>query len=184
MRLEVDGTEVPPPPSRRARSLLAWLALNPGEHPRSEVAARFWPDVLEASARTSLRGALLELRRTLGPRADCLRSGRTTVGLIPGALWVDALEAIRLAQGDDLRAALDLGGRGELMAGMDDDWVYEARDEHRERMIEVLETLAGRAEVPDDSIALTRRLVGLDPLSEDAHRRLIRRLAASGDRAA
>src|SRR4051794_20527759 len=105
MRLEVDGADVPPPPSRRARSLLAWLALNPGDHPRSEVAARFWPDVLDASARTSLRGALLELRRTLGTSADCLRSGRTTVGLARDAIWVDALEATRLAEADDLVAA-------------------------------------------------------------------------------
>src|SRR3954454_7024433 len=95
MRLEVDGDDVPPPPSRRARSLLAWLALNPGDHPRSEVAARFWPDVLDASARTSLRGALLELRRTLGPSADCLRTDRTRVGLASAALWVDVLEVAR-----------------------------------------------------------------------------------------
>src|SRR3954447_15791364 len=186
MRLEVDGTEVPPPPSRRARSLLAWLALPPGEHPRSEVAALFWPDVLEASARTSLRGALLELRRTLGPRADCLLSGRTMVGLARDAIWVDALEAARLVQANDLRGALEVGG-GELLVGMDDEWVYTARDEHRELMIRVLETLAERAEAADDpaeAIALTRRLVALDPLSEDSHRRLIRRLAASGDRAA
>jgi DNA-binding SARP family transcriptional activator len=187
MRIEVDGRDVPPPPSRRAKSLLAWLSLNPGDHPRSEVAARFWPDVLEASARTSLRGALLELRRTLGPDAECLRTDRTMVGLERESVWVDVLEAARLAAENDLRAALELGTGGDLLAGMDDDWVYEARDEHRERMIEVLETLAERAEAAEDpaeAISLTRRLVALDPLSEDAHRRLIRRLAASGDRAA
>ncbi len=185
MAIEVDGAEVPPPQSRRARSVLAWLALHPGEHPRSEVAARFWPDVLDASARTSLRGALLELRRTLGSSADCLRSGRTTVGL--AGAWVDVLEVARLADAGDLEEALELGGGGELLAGMDDDWIYEARELHRDRIIDALETLAGRADERGDAvdaIALTRRLVALDPLSEDAQRRLIRRLATGGDRAA
>src|SRR5262249_13061441 len=45
------------PPSRPARELLAWLALHPGRHPRLELASRFWPDVLETSARASLRTA-------------------------------------------------------------------------------------------------------------------------------
>src|SRR3954469_21711402 len=52
-----------PPASRRAWSLLAWLAMHPGEHARGAVAARFWPDVLDSSARASLRSALWELRR-------------------------------------------------------------------------------------------------------------------------
>src|SRR3954454_20451509 len=187
MRLEEDGTEVPPPPSRRARSLLAWLALHPGEHPRSEVAGRFWPDVLEASARTSLRGALLELRRTLGASADCLLSPRTTVGLEIAGIWVDVLEVARLADAGELDEALALGGGSELLAGMDEEWIYDARDAHRERMIEVLETLAQRAENrgdPATATTMTQRLLALDPLSEEAHRRLIRRLADSGDRAA
>ncbi len=34
------------------------------------------------------------------------------------------------------------------------------------------------------AVALTRRQVALDPLSEEAHRELIRRLAANGDRSA
>ena len=69
MALEIDGTAAPPPASRRARSLLAWLALHPGPHARAEVAARFWPDVLDSSARTNLRSALLTLRNELGPAA-------------------------------------------------------------------------------------------------------------------
>jgi DNA-binding SARP family transcriptional activator len=64
MALEIDGTSAPAPASRRARSLLAWLALHPGPHPRAEVAARFWPDVLDSSARTNLRSALLTLRNS------------------------------------------------------------------------------------------------------------------------
>ena len=51
LEVEADGTRIDAPASRRAWSLLAWLALHPGEHPRSAVAATFWPDVLDSSAR-------------------------------------------------------------------------------------------------------------------------------------
>ncbi len=59
-------------------------------HSRSEIAARFWPDVLDESARTSLRSALSALRRSLGPAADgCLVANRETVGLT-GDVRIDA----------------------------------------------------------------------------------------------
>src|SRR5918994_1125113 len=141
MALEIDGTAAPPPASRRARSLLAWLALHPGLHARADVAARFWPDVLDASARTNLRSALLTLRIELG--------------------------------------------EGELLPGLDDHWVFSARDDHRDRLIEAYGRLAAAAERAGDRAAAvrwTRRLVSHDPLSEDAHRELIRRLAEAGDR--
>src|ERR1051325_6362978 len=54
LEVEADGRPVPAPAGGRAGDLFAWLALTPGEHPRSAVAARFWPDVLDASARASL----------------------------------------------------------------------------------------------------------------------------------
>src|SRR5437764_345183 len=68
--LELDGRRIDPPASRRARSLLGLLALDRRLHPRPQLAARFWPDVLDESARTSLRSALTALRRSLGPEAD------------------------------------------------------------------------------------------------------------------
>src|SRR6478752_2235145 len=79
---EVDGRTVSPPASRRAWSLLAWLALHPGEHQRATLAARFWPGVLDSSARASLRSAAWALRRALGPAADgALTGGRDRIGL-------------------------------------------------------------------------------------------------------
>lgn len=53
-----DGRPLPPPRAAAARALLAWLALHPGPQPRGELAPRFWPDVLDESARQSLRNAL------------------------------------------------------------------------------------------------------------------------------
>src|SRR5947209_19385423 len=51
--LELDGERIEPPRRGPARNLLAWLALHPGPHPRSAVAGRLWPNVLDTSARAS-----------------------------------------------------------------------------------------------------------------------------------
>src|SRR3954469_10361693 len=70
LTVQVDGHPRPPPASRRASSLLAWLALHPGEHARGAAAAVFLRDVLDASARASLRSAAWALRRALEPAGD------------------------------------------------------------------------------------------------------------------
>src|SRR5687768_12176305 len=81
--LELDG-ETLPPPGGRCGSLLAWPALHPGMQPRAMVAARLWPDVLDESARRSLRTALLDLRRALGTEAGRhLLATRDEVGIGP-----------------------------------------------------------------------------------------------------
>src|SRR5436190_6926714 len=121
--LESDGVALPMPERRGARALLGWLALNEGVHPRSEVAGRFWPDVLDSSARKSLRTELVEVRRALGPAAaDALVATREEVGLTGAAVMVDAREFERLVREERLEAAADLGD-GELLPGLDADWV-------------------------------------------------------------
>ena len=75
---------------------------------------------------------------------------------------------------------------GRLLDGVEDEWALAARERHRERVIELLEELARAAEERGDAreaIELTRRQVERDPFDEEAHRRLITRLAAAGDRA-
>ena len=91
---------MPPTSGLRPRSLLAYLLLHPGPHPRARLAGRFWPDVLDTSARASLRSALWAVREALervGGGAY-LAADRTHVG-IAGDLprSVDAEEFDRLA---------------------------------------------------------------------------------------
>jgi DNA-binding SARP family transcriptional activator/tetratricopeptide (TPR) repeat protein len=188
MAVECDGTELPVPPSGRPWSLLAYLALNPGRHARAELAARFWPDVLDSSARASLRSAVWALRRALGAAGGAwLLAERDSVGLDePRGLWVDAIEFERLIARGELLGAVGLC-RGPLLAGFEDEWVLGARDAHRERLLGVLEQLACAAEQTGDAqgaLEWTRRQIALDPLGEESHRRLISRLAGGGDRAA
>ena len=95
-------------------------------HSRSELAARFWPDVLDESARTSLRSALSAVRRSLGPDADrYLVANRERVGLADD-VWTDAAEFERLVAAGRLEEAIELC-RGDLLSGLDDDWVLESR---------------------------------------------------------
>src|SRR3954454_5223828 len=178
VQAEVDGAAVTPPASRRAWSLLAWLALHPGEHARGALAARFLPDVLDSSARASLRSALWELRRALGTDA-ALVAGRNRIQL-RGATDIAAFEALVAA--GRLEAAVALH-RGPLLAGLDDDWVLEARDELAERLGSAYGRLAAAAAAPGGAVSWARRRLALAPLDEDAARELMRRLAAGGDRA-
>ena len=53
LRIEVDGEARELPLLGRARSLLAYLALHPGAQPRGTLAARFWLDVVDESARAA-----------------------------------------------------------------------------------------------------------------------------------
>jgi DNA-binding SARP family transcriptional activator len=122
LALEAGGGPLEPPRTRRGRALLAWLALNPGLHPRSELAGRFWPDVLDASARTSLRAALTELRRALGDAADHLVASRDRVGLAGAGLWVDDRAFDELLAAGRIADAV-AAGRGELLPGFVVEWV-------------------------------------------------------------
>jgi DNA-binding SARP family transcriptional activator len=182
----VDGRAVDLPADARARELLARLALSPGPHPRSALAGRLRPDVSEDGARKTLRNALYELRRALGPAGgDAVVVARDRIGLSE-SVRVDLWEFRRCTADGELEAAAE-AGRGELLDGFDGDWAQRARDEHAAELAGVLGTLAARAEEAGDliaAVAWARRRLDLDPLAEAAHRELIRLLARGGDRPA
>src|SRR3954449_6227185 len=134
------GAPLAVPSSGPARELLAWRALHAGRHPRLELAMRFWPDVLETSARASLRTTVHELRRAVGDAP--LVVDRETVGLAPA--WVDLLEVERLASAGQAEDALALCA-GEPLVGIERDWAAAARDEHRDRVAALLTGLADAA---------------------------------------
>ena len=174
-------------PRGRCAALLAWLALHPGMQPRGRVAARLWPDVMDESARRSLRTALLDLRGELGPQAaGHLLGTRDEIGLGPD-VRVDVRDFAAAAADGRLAEAFAIGAAGELLPELDHEWAYEAREEHERRLAEIVERLAVDAEQrgdPGAAVEYTRRLVALDPLSEEHARSLMRRLALGEDRAA
>lgn len=187
LALESDGHPIDGIASHRARSLLGWLAVHPGLQPRSRVAGVLWPDVLEESARGSLRTTLATLKRELGPAAAVVTATRDRVGIEPGAgASIDLHAFEKLVSAGELAQAVWLC-RGELLADLDDDWVREPREQHRHELLGALGRLADEAERSGDldaALRRTREQVALDPLSEEAQRELVRRLDAGGDRAA
>ena len=183
LAVEVEGEEVALPPGRPS-SLFAWLAVHPGLHPRRELAGRFWPEVLDSSARASLRSALWALRSALGASASQLEATRERVGLA-AEVRTDLGEFERLLAAGNRIGAVDLC-RGRLLNDLDDEWVLAAREEHERELSAVLAELAAGADADEDRVAAirwARRRLALDPLSEAAARELMRMLAAGGDRA-
>jgi DNA-binding CsgD family transcriptional regulator len=71
------------------------------------VAARFWPDTLDASARANLRSTLLTLRHELGAGAAThLLATRDSIGIQPGdETWIDTVELAALIERGELERA-------------------------------------------------------------------------------
>jgi DNA-binding SARP family transcriptional activator/tetratricopeptide (TPR) repeat protein len=184
---ELDGRPVQLPADARARELLGWLVVAPGPHARSALAGRLRPDVGEESARKTLRDAVYELRRALGPGGrDAIVATREQVALDTALVRTDLWEFRRHVAAGELEAAVE-GRMGELLAGMDADWVLRVRDEHKADFGGVLAELAQQAEAAGDldaAVRWTRRRLDVEPLVEESHRDLIRRLARAGDRPA
>lgn len=188
LALELEGERLDPPARRSGQALLGYLALNPGLHARGSLASLMWPDVLDSSARASLRSALSSVRRSLGAAGDAyLTTRRDAIGLADDAdLSVDVREFRALVARGQLEPAAAIG-RGILLQGLEADWVEDARRDHLDRVADVLAELAAAAEESGDlraAIRHTREQLALDPLAEAPARELMRRLAAAGDKAA
>lgn len=155
----------------RDAALLAWLALE-GPTPRSRLAALVWPDSAHDSARNALRQRLFQLRRMAG--AD-LVTGTATLALAEGV-------SHDLDDADNV-----LGPARDEIGGEFGLWLAQQRDRRRARIRNGLVELSEMAEgAKDHADALThaQELLVLEPLSEEAHRRVIRLHYLAGDRAA
>lgn len=195
-RLEIDyeGRPLSPTLLKKAQALLVYLALEPGPHRRSSLAALLWSDMSATGARANLRTALSRLRRPLAPYVDATRSH---VALQPHrGLWVDAACLEQGLAADTVQAqrqALALY-RGEFLEGVTvdnarsfEEWALLRRERLRALALDGLNGVAHQALAAGDyaqAIGDLRRLLALDPWREAAHRALMRALSASGERAA
>ncbi|MFL5661320.1 MAG: ATP-binding protein, partial [Ktedonobacteraceae bacterium] len=185
----------------RLRSLLAYLVLHRDvPQQRQHLAFLFWPDATEAQARNNLRQLLHQLRQAF-PEVEHFLSADTHMlhwhPVTPFHLDVAEFEqALTLADAatqrneqHPLQAALEQANslyRGELLPGCYDEWILPERDRLRQRHLQVLEHLLRLFEGQGDNVTAIRyaqRLLGLDPLSEDLSRRLMRLFALNNDRA-
>jgi DNA-binding SARP family transcriptional activator len=188
---ELDAIEPGEPPSlpRKAKALLAFLALQPGRpQSRDKLATLLWEESGQTRARQSLRQALSALRKALpvGVSLTADSESVTLAGLDVDALLFEQLAASRVAS--ELERAVDLYG-GELLEGFDaradafDAWLMQRRSHYRELAISVMARLLERqlAEDPSETaLRLNHRLIALDPLRESAHRSLMSLYAGLG----
>jgi DNA-binding SARP family transcriptional activator/tetratricopeptide (TPR) repeat protein len=183
------------PRSRKARALLGYLCLHPGESvARNRLAALLWDRVPDAQAATSFRQAWRELSLAMGPLAKELMAGeRSAVSLDAASCWIDAQEALASGWPFSSSAGGDLAAHrpGELLEGMDgisvsfDHWLLTERTRFtgrlRERLEADLKAVAGRD--AEGRAAAARRVIAFDPTHEGAARVLMRALVEMGERA-
>lgn len=178
--------------TRKALAILVLLAVDARPYAREELAAMLWPEADNESARGALRRTLSVLRAGLGDR--WLDVDRSAVSLPGAAVRLDLAEvdaAVASGDPDRLRGAARRA-RGPFLAGFTlrdsvefDDWRAARASAAERRVAEVLDRLADAAAAAGDAagaLEAARRRVAHDPLDEVAHRRLMRRLAADGDR--
>jgi adenylate cyclase len=178
-------------PKRFALFLNVLLGSPSGFTVRDALLARFWPDSDDERARNSLRQALHQLRRSLGD--DVFVSRGEDVGVARDLVECDALEFERALADDRLDAALELY-RGDFLPaffveGAPDveAWIDERRLHYRRSAARAAALLAERAEGAGQlraAIERARQALAIEPVDEDAARRLIRLLAAAGEPAA
>jgi TolB-like protein/DNA-binding SARP family transcriptional activator len=184
--------------SRKARALLAYLALHPsGRETRERLAALLWGSMGDRRARANLRQAILDARAALADAAGQVlaSAGDSLLLAFDSALEVDARRFRRLVAGDDTAGwahAAELY-RGELVSDLIvdeepfDGWLTAQRRAFERAACRLFARLAeARRAAGDDDGAETilRRWLALDPACEEAHRALIALYAETDRRAA
>jgi DNA-binding SARP family transcriptional activator len=196
-------------PLRKAQSLLLYLAVEKGLHPRSKLAALLWPD---SAARTALSNAIALLRSRITDASSTgsshLLCQQDLLGLDPQtALWLDldvVQQAYQQAQQistvpheqdraslvNTLQHALSLV-RGPFLDGFwlreetpFDGWVQQQQQQWQVRLHLLCDRLSSWQEAGgelEQAQATLVRWLALDPLSEEAYRRLMRVHLALGD---
>src|SRR6476469_5430023 len=193
-RFELTGPDgVVDLPSKKLAGLLAYLACRaPQPQPRERLSALLWGSHFDVQAKQNLRQALFRLRKVLGQ--DALEGDGEVVSLNAVAVLCDVsrFEAlVREGSREALRAAADLY-RGRLIddvAISEEGWSEWLAGE-RERLLELAlgamvglgeqELAAGRAEY---GLKAGQRAIALNNMREDAHRVIIKALAATGRKA-
>lgn len=189
-RLTVGGRAVTSLP-RKAQALLAYLAMQDGRPvTRETVSDLLWTDRGVEQARGSLREELRKLRRAMpgaiddDPRMlsfvpDMVETdvGRFRV-LVRGRDRVDLAEAAQTYEGGLLDRFPPVGGDF-------DDWLRTSRDTLNDQAIEVMRRLVDACLAAGDmhpAVLVAERMVALDLLREDSHRRLMEVYLAAGRR--
>jgi DNA-binding SARP family transcriptional activator/pimeloyl-ACP methyl ester carboxylesterase len=177
---------------RKAAALLIYLAEADGPVAREVAAALLWPETDGEAARARLRRTLHKVRITFG--SEVIAATGASLNLHPSlSVEVDSKAFEQACNFGPLDVAGDIY-KGDFLTGFSlpdcqefEEWAFFRREALRSRLVQALERLI-EAKIaggePRVAVVHATRLVGLDPLSESAHRHLIRAHLAAGDRVA
>ena len=186
--------------SSRAVAVVAFLVLHAGSaQARPRIAGLLWPESTDAQALTNLRRELHHLRQILGdepslvvtPRELCW-SDTKTCHVDVRVFDTERKAALAAAAADDddgiLRhaPAAIAAYRGELLPGMYEDWLLDARAQLERQCVDLCDLAgAARARAGDlaGAVQAARRRVQLQPFEEVGYRTLMELQADMGDRA-
>jgi DNA-binding SARP family transcriptional activator/TolB-like protein/Tfp pilus assembly protein PilF len=175
--------------SKKARALLAYLAMKPDYRARrEELATLFWGDNPDASARHSLRQCLISLRQDLCLASQILVVDRETIGLRAQFVSVDARSFMSLARSgspDQLTEAARVWQGAflpDLVLDIEefDSWHRQEADRLSAMAAEVFEALCRSADANGDgerAVAAAERLVALESTREDRQRTALKLFA-------
>jgi DNA-binding SARP family transcriptional activator/tetratricopeptide (TPR) repeat protein len=186
--------------SSRAVVLVAFLVVHAGSaQARQRIAGLLWPESTDAQALTNLRRELHHLRQVLGDEASLVVTPRDLCWRDTTTCRVDvrvfdaerraALVAATAGDNDGVlrhAAAAIAAYRGELLPGVYDDWLLDARSQLERQCVDLCDLICGaRARTGDlaGAVEAARRRVRLQPLEEVGYRALMERQADLGDRA-
>lgn len=197
----VDGFE-----SQKVRALLAYLVLHRDvAHSRDRLAGLLWPEKDDDTARRNLRQAVYNLRTTL-PHGDTssspiLSSHQSVQFNYETDYWLDiAAFEDRLHRGMSASSGVDPQllaeaselYRGDFLTGFFvadspafEHWLLYEQERLREMAIQALRRLVDYYLACSEyrrGTKYARRLLEIDPLFEEAHRKLMRLYALSGRR--
>ncbi len=181
--------------TRKAASLLAYLALRPGKQvSRSTLASLLWPESDPEAAFTSLRSALYRISQVIAA-PNLVEATRTTVALPERVVQVDvadleiAYESANRAssEGDEALALqqVEVLAQGSLLDGLTDEWILPERMRLDELMQDAFIRLAANDEAKgeyDEAIRHLRSSIALNPLDEPSRVAIMRVYARSGNR--
>ncbi len=187
--------------SSRAMALVAYLMIHAESRlPRQRIAGLLWPESTDAQALTNLRRELHQLRQVLPGEASLVVTSADLCWRDTQTCRVDlrifeterqaALAAAADDNGDAVIAHADRAiaqYRGELLPGVYDDWVLEARTQLERDCADLCDLLCSartkKGDLAEASHAARRR-IQLEPLEEAGYRALMQLQADMGDRAA
>lgn len=181
MNVLLNGKPLPKVRSRKAKWLLALLALRGGKPiARSVAASTLWPDSEATVALTNLRSVINDLRQALGEEASrFLTPNRTTLVFDLERVEVDVLAFDAAILEQDFERAVQLY-TAPFLQDCDEEWAASERGLRERQCLVALRSLAEAAS-PLGAVAYLQKAVEISPWQDALRRELMNAHVQAGD---